>query len=98
SPMRTISLTMLALVLAACPPRRDAHYTDDPRAGRDQCDYAAKHIAGLKIGHPLDDNEQAQFKTTPDYATFMQKCPAYSSLSVQCLIDAPTTDAASKCK
>lgn len=72
--------------------------SDEPRASQQQCDYAGVHVKGLKVGAPLDDNQKTQWRQQAEYSTFMQKCVTYSSMSVQCLIDAPTVEVMQSCK
>src|SRR5437016_1295635 len=98
--MKPIALVMSIAVLCAagCVKKGQGNYDDEPRASKEQCDYAGVHVKGLKVGKALDDGEQAAWRQTPEYATFMEKCPSYSSMGVQCLIDAQTVDAMSACK
>jgi len=90
--------TVIALLATSCMKKGAGPDSDEPRASQQQCDYAGVHVKGLKVGKALSDDEQATWRKNPEYATFMDKCVTFSSMSVQCLIDAQTKEAISSCK
>jgi hypothetical protein len=88
---------VLALMVGGCAGLLGSS-DDRPRASRAQCDYAALHIGELQVGEPLDDDQKQRIQKSEPYATFMSKCQQHSSMSAQCIIDAPSLDQASECK